>query len=177
MKAFRWFVLVAGVLLMIVGMLMMFTPIANLMTMAFFISIAILLSGISEIIHWFHSPKGQRTAWMLMSGLLSTLLGLWIIIGQGTIANIAVILPFMFAFWVMFGGVIRTVGSITMKNQGESRWKWVMASGIIGILYGFLLLNHPLFAAGMLSFMIALLFFYQGINSIIIFFALKRKEN
>ena len=63
----KWLVLISGVLIAILGISMLFTPLENLVTLALFIGIAMLVSGISEIVSFCGEEKGQRSGWMLAS--------------------------------------------------------------------------------------------------------------
>lgn len=174
MKATRWLFLIAGILLVIVGIYMFSTPLANIMGLAVFITVAMLVSGISEIIHWGNADKNARSGWLLASGILSTLLGVWVIFGHGSIANIAVVIPFIFGIWVLMGGILRFVGALTMKKEGIKSWGWVLFSGAVGVILGFIFMYHPLFAAATVSMLIACLFLFQGINSVLLFFTLNK---
>lgn len=168
----KWFMLIAGIIIAILGVTMLFTPLESLITLAIFIGISMLISGISEIAAFFGEETGARSGWMLASGIISTLFGIWTMFGSGTAALVAVI-PFIFAAWVMTSGISRIAGSIAIKNEGFGQWGLILAFGIIGTLLGFMLLFSPVLSAAVVAFSIAFLLLSHGINNIIIFFRMK----
>lgn len=177
LKVLRWLLLVAGILYLIVGVMLFFTPLASLMGVALYIIISMLASGISEILAYATSEKEFRSGWMLASGILTTLLGIWLVFGQGMSA-ITVVLPFVFAAWMLSAGIMRTVGSFSLKSAGAKGWGWVLASGILGIIAGLILLFSPVLSGLIISYTIAAMFIIHGINDIVMFFdigSLKKK--
>ena len=66
-----WMLLTSGILIVILGITMLFTPLENLVVLAIFIGISMLISGISEIASFFSEQQGYRSGWMLASGILS----------------------------------------------------------------------------------------------------------
>lgn len=165
----KWLMLVSGLLIAILGITMLFTPLENLITLAVFIGISMLISGISEIVNFFSEDKDYRSGWLLTSGILSTLFGLWTVIGSGTSALVS-LMPFIFAVWVMSSGILRIVGSITLKDVGEKQWGWLLAFGILGTILGFILLFSPLLSAVIVAYTIAFMLISHGLNDIVIFF-------
>lgn len=172
----KWFMLISGVLIAILGISMLFTPLANLVTLALFIGIAMLISGISEIVSFCCEEIGQRSGWMLASGIITTLLGIWTFFGRGSAALIA-ILPFIFAVWVMSSSIMRIVGSVSLKSEGFSQWSLLLALGIIGTILGFILLFSPVLSSTIIALSIAFMLIVHGINNIIIFFRMNNLGN
>ena len=172
----KWLVLISGVLIAILGISMLFTPLENLVTLALFIGIAMLVSGISEIVSFCGEEKGQRSGWMLASGIITTLLGIWTFFGRGTAALIA-ILPCIFAVWVMTSSIMRIVGSVSLKSEGFSQWGWLLAFGIVGTILGFILLFTPVLSSAIIAFSIAFMLIVHGVNNIIIFFRMNSLGN
>ena len=167
LKSMKWLMLISGILVVILGITMLFTPLSNLVALAIFIGISMLISGISEIMSFCGEEKGHRSGWMLVSGILSTLFGIWTMFGRGTEALVA-ILPFIFAVWVMSSGITRIVGSVSLKSEGSSLWGWMLAFGILGTVFGFLLLFSPVLSGMIVSYALAFMLI-SGISEIISF--------
>lgn len=172
----KWLMLISGVLIAILGISMLFTPLENLVTLALFIGIAMLVSGISEIVSFCGEEKGQRSGWMLASGIITTLLGIWTLFGRGSAVLVAG-LPIIFAVWVMTSSITRIVGSISLKSEGFSQWGWLLAFGIVGTILGFILLFTPLLSSTIIAFSIAFMLIVDGVNNIILFFRMNRLGN
>ena len=169
----KWLLLLSGIFVVILGITMLFTPLKNLVTLAIFIGISMLISGISEIASFFNEEKEHRSGWMLASGIVTVLFAVWALFGRGTEA-LASILPYIFAVWVISSGIMRIVGSINMKSEGFNMWGWSLAFGILGAVLGFLLLFSPILSAGVISYSIAFMLISYGIDNIIIFFRLQK---
>ncbi len=175
MKTLRWLLLLAGVLLVGVGIWTMFTPWSGLMSLAVVISLAMLLSGVLEIVV-FCAGKGRfRSGWMLVGGILSALLGLWLLIGHGYEA-LAVAIPFVFGIWVLSSGITRSVGSFELKSAEVEGWGWMLALGILEMLLGVLLLFSPVMSAAVCSALVSVMFFAQGVNDILLFSNITRAK-
>lgn len=172
-QAMKWLMLISGILIVILGIAMLFTPLQNLVVIAIFIGISMLISGMSEIASFCSEEKGHRSGWMLASGILTALFAVWVLFGSGSEA-LASTFPFIFAAWVMSSGVMRIVGSISVKSEGSNLWGWILAFGILGMALGFLLLFSPLLSAIIISCSIGFMLVSYGIDSIIIFFRIKR---
>jgi len=178
LKSMRWLLLISGILIVILGITMLFTPLENLATLAIFIGISILISGISEIVSFCGEEKGRRDRWMLASGILSTIFGIWTIFGSGAQALISFI-SFILAVWILISSIMRIIDSISLKSKNSSIWGWVptFAFGIIGAVFGIVLLFSPLLSRIIISVSIALILISHGVDNILIFFRIKKIGN
>ena len=172
-RSMKWLMLVSGIMIVILGITMLFTPLQNLITLAAFIGISMLMSGISEIMSFCGEEKSFRSGWMLASGILTTLFAVWVLLGKGT-KVLAAMLPFVFAVWVMSSGVLRIAGSLSVKSEGLSLWGWILVFGILGTAFGFLLLFSPVLSQMIISCSIGFMLISHGTDNIILFFRLKR---
>lgn len=168
----RWILLIAGILMVILGVSMFSTPLENILGFATFICIAMIASGISEVIAYFTTAKPFRSGWMLVSGILTTILGIWVVKNQG-IEVVATMLPFMFAIWILYAGISRIVGSISMKGWGFRNWALVLVMGILSTISGVILIFMPVASGVTLAFMIPVMFIVHGISNITLFFSTK----
>ena len=175
-NSMRWMLLISGILIVILGITMLFSPLDNLVTLAFFIGILMVISGASEIVSFCGEKKKYRSSWMLASGILSVVFGIWTVFGHGTEA-LAAFLPFIFAAWVLSSGIMRIVGSIHFKSEGSFLWGWMLTFGILGTVFGFLLLFSPILSGVVISFSLALILISHGIDNIILFYRIKKIGN
>lgn len=146
MKALRWLALIAGVLLIVLGITMLSTPVENLITISLFICLSMLIYGIMMVIGYFSFDKQHRSGWMLVVGILSALLGGWMLF-QGRLMTLTLVLPLIFSTWLIASSISAAVGSIDLKNMGIKGWGWQLALGIIGTILGFSLLFDPITSA------------------------------
>jgi uncharacterized membrane protein HdeD (DUF308 family) len=175
LKVVRWLMLIGGVLLLILGVMMFNTPLADIVGLAIFMGISIFISGVSEIGAFFSAEKGARSGWVLALGILATIIGMWVMFGRG-LAVMTTTLPYMFAFWILFASVTQTMEAFTLKKAGVKSWFWVLILGIIGIILGTTLIFRPLWSALMIAYMFAFLFIVRGVGNIAMFFSVKLLE-
>ena len=83
-------------------------------------------------------------------------------------------LPFYVGFVLLFRSVFAIGASIDLKNYYVMDWGYLMAIGILGVIFSFILLWNPLFAGMTLVFWTALLFIVSGAYSIYFSFKLKK---
>jgi len=174
-KTFKWLLPIAGLGIIVLGVATIFTPFANIIVLAIFFGIAMLVSGISEIASFAGAEKGNRSGMLLASGILSALLGIWVMFGRGMYA-IAIILPFIFAVWVMASGITRIVDSVSGKSEESKIKKWALILGILTSLSGFALLFNPILSAGIIAFILSFMLISHGIGTIQLFFLLLKAE-
>ena len=174
-KMLKWLLPAAGLWVIAFGVTAMFRPLSALITFALFIGIGMFVSGIAEIASFIGQGRGSRSGLMLASGIMSTLLGIWVMVGRGVYA-IALILPFVFAVWVLASGITRVVDSISQRSHGYDMDKWQLAFGILGTMAGFSLLFNPLMSAVLVSFTLGFMLISHGVGTIELFFKVRKLE-
>lgn len=87
------------------------------------------------------------------------------------------ILPFYLGFWVLFRGVFGIGLSFQLKSFGTPNWGWLLALGILTVLFSFLLLLNPVLAGLSIVFMTAFSFVALGVFRIFLAFDLKKIHN
>lgn len=173
LKMTKWLLLVTGILVTVLGFRMLFTPYENIIALATLISIVMLLSGIAELITFFTMNREFRSGWILASGAISLFFGIWLLFGKG-LHSVATIIPFIFAGWVMAAGVIRAIGSFSLKSAGAKNWGWLLVFGILNAVMGVILMYSPWLSVLLVSNLISFAFIFHGVNSIIGFFCMNR---
>ena len=178
-KLLRWLLPLAGMWIIGLGIATIFNPLANLATMAFLLlmfGFGMIFSGIAEVIGFIGAGKGNRTGMMLASGLLTTLFGVWMIFGRG-LAGLALILPFIFAAWVMSSGITRISESMPHKADGK-RFRFLQfILGLITAATGFAMLFNPFLSASVMLWIMPIMLISYGMGTIELFFRLRRIEN
>lgn len=175
MKKLKWSLLISGILVTILGILMLFYPTSSYLSIALYIGLSMIISGVSEILSFCTDNKENRSGWLLSSGIISTLLGLWVFFGKG-VALLAIILPFVFATWVFASGVIRISGAISLYKTGSKIWGWVLTLGILCTISGFILLFSPLYTAILMVSILSFTLILHGINNTIVFFHMNKNR-
>ena len=175
-KSTKWLMLLSGILATVVGIVMLFTPLESIHAMAVLIIIALLLSGLAEIVTYFMEPKGFRSAWTLISGILTVFFAVWALFGRGTDA-LALALPYIFALSFTISAIIRVFGAFYMRKEGFGEWGWALAFSILSAMMGILLLFTPDLSAAVVSYWMGFMLIAYGLDNVILFFRVRRIEN
>ena len=177
-KFMKWLLPISGLWIIGLGIYTIFTPLASLVliaTMLIMFGIAMIFSGVSEVVSFFAAGKGNRSGMMIASGLLTTLFGVWVIFGRG-LYGLALILPFIFAAWIMSSGITRIVGSMPSRSETSKFRFWQFLLGAITTMAGFSLLFNPFMSAAMITFIMPIMLISYGMGTIELFFRLRRAE-
>lgn len=157
--------ILAGVLLIIAGVICLINPGAVWTTLSLYLGISMLLSGVIDIVIFARGNRYMAGAgWFLLDGILTVLLSLFLLFHQ---AFTMLTLPLIFGMWLLCSGVSKFVNSFELRRLGVPGWGWFTALGILLALAGFLAFWDPiteLFAIGVL---VGLLLIFQGVASIL----------
>lgn len=157
--------LISGIILIFAGIAAIFNPAATIASIGFILGLAMLISGVFEIIIFAVTHDEIFGAgWVLTDGILTVLLSIILLCNQ-YITTVAI--PFVFAIWVMFTGTSRTITSFDLKKVNISGWGWMTLLGILGIVIGFASFFFPELAEGIISIMVGIFLIIQGAIAII----------
>ncbi|WP_439443958.1 HdeD family acid-resistance protein [Listeria aquatica] len=174
MKTFtKILIVLAGIAMIIMGFWVMFNPVASLLTLNVVIGLLLLISGIFHIISYFTESERHLSGWILADGILSTLLGILMLANQFAGAASLIL---VFAMWVLFAGIVRTIGAFTLKQAGGSSWGFVLFIGIVGIILGFIALFNPVVSALGIVLLMGFFFILEGIGAIATAFVTGRSK-
>lgn len=166
--------IIAGVILCITGIYCLVTPGITFLSIAFVLGCVMLFSGVSGIINYVTKRKsGEVSGWVLAEGVVTTVLSLLILSNQ-LITD--ALLPYFFGGWIILSGVFRIFAAMGIKKIGGPGWGWILALGILSVLFGIYALVHPLVAALTLGLLVGLVVLMQGINLISLGVSMKKKS-
>ena len=155
---------IAGILLVVLGVLCISRPAATLFTTAWLIGLFTL----------------RTQAFLPNSGTRALSAILEIIIGIIFLANnvfLAFSLPVIFAMWITIESVIIVVNSFDYKRVGFPGWWGILLLGICGIVLGILGLRNPDVTAATLSTLIGLGVIAMGASYLIALLGIQKFEN
>lgn len=135
---------VLGVLLIIVGVLAMFSPVATFVSLSILFSISFLFAGGAETAFAFMNREYDKWWLHLLFGILNIALGIYLIMNP-TLSMIT--LALYVGFIVMLRAVQAIMFSFELKNSNTEGWGWLLASGIVGAFFATFLIINPFFAA------------------------------
>ncbi len=164
-KSIKFLNIIAGVLLIGVGIYCLCNQDIAAMTAGLMVGIFMLLSGIIEIII-FAATSGVMfgSGWLLLDGVLTVILSLFLLFNQWfTMMS----LPFLFTLWLLFSGISRFVSAFDLRTFGVRGWGWVLAIGIILIAAGFICMMDPWVSVAAIGLTIGLVFLLEGVSAIV----------
>ncbi len=156
--------LISGALLIVVGIVAVCNPASTVASLAVFLGLAMLLSGISSIVGYGMATKYfVGGGWMLADGILTCVLALFVLFNSSVTASA---IPFIFGLWVVFSSVERMACAFDLKRDGVSGWGWILALALLGIVMGVVALLDPIVAAVALSVIVGVLLISTGVMNL-----------
>src|SRR5215211_873768 len=104
--------------------------------------------------------EGMDSPWwlVLLEGIAAVIIGLFLLTAPG--ATLFVLVQVLGIFWLV-GGIFRTV-SIFIDT---SLWGWKLVGGVLGILAGIVVLQHPLWSSVLVPAIYLIILGIQGLIS------------
>ncbi len=171
-----WYIqLILGLLFITLGLYMFSVPVESYVVLAYAFSLYFVFSGIMNIYFSIANRKSlDGWGWILTGGILEAVLGILLLM-RPDISMLT--LPFYVGFWVMFRSIYAISWAIELKNYHLMDWGYLLAFGILGLLFSFILIWDPLFSGMTVVIWTALAFIVTGIFQIIFAFKLKKLKN
>lgn len=156
--------LFVGLLMIGLGIYVWLHPAEAIFALGLYLGIAFLMSGTAFLISFFSGTS----SWNLAQGILEIILGILFVLDIGvTLVSIPIIL----AFWGLFIGVLGLTAAYHFFVMGAPQWIWTALSGLLGILFCFLVILNPF--AGLLTatMLIGIYLLLYGILSLVEYFS------
>lgn len=173
-KSHKWLYLLVGILYFLGAYFVLTNPVLNLASLGIILSVSILVDGITQLVAYFSAE--EKSGWQLANGIFAIIVGIWML--SGTMFELALSIPMIFAFLVLMASIMRLISGFEFNKVGlKEGGGLLIASGIIGIIIGFILLYHPLLSGSVVTFMVVAALIYQGSINIINFFKAFKKTD
>jgi uncharacterized membrane protein HdeD (DUF308 family) len=136
-----WLVLLRGILAILFGLFALFAPGSALLALVFVFAAYAILDGVTALaVGIRHRKEDPHWVWHVVQGVVSVLAGIIAFVWPG-VTVLAIL--FVIAFWSIVGGIAEIVESFTMRKRGSEGWGWMLAAGIVSVLFGVVLLASP----------------------------------
>lgn len=166
-----WISLLIGVLSILLAMWCLTAPTTTLAILGALFIAGFLIAGISEIV--FALSNRHRLhgwGWTLASGIIDILFALLLITTPiGTIAT----LIFFVGFWAMFQSIWGIGSAIELHKNRINGWGWVLFLAILGLIFSFILITNPIFAAEFIIYVLSFTLLFYGLLRIYYGFRLR----
>lgn len=145
--------IVAGAIMTALGVYVWFNPAISLLALALYLGVAFILVGCGYLLYSSESPSIKY----LLLALLDIFVGTIFVINLGVTAAS---LPIIFALWCLAVGIVQIAASYQLHRL-RLPWSWSLGSGVIGVLFSFLILAYPVVGEiTITAFMGAYIFIY-----------------
>ncbi len=161
-----WVFMLQGIILLALGIYMLFAPISGFATLGFLFGLAILVTGIFEMIRVVRDHDQASRAWHMLLGVINIILGIILV---GHIGTSETILRIILGLWFVFSGVsLMSFSRLTGPN-------WLLsAGGVIVVLFGLAIIFKPIFGAVTIDLLISISFIVTGLFEVVLGYRLKR---
>lgn len=176
-NTYWWLSVIIGIIFIVLGFWSLFTPVATLVTVAYFVGFLFLFTGICEMFSV--STNDANWGWSLVSGAIDFIVGvLFITMPPG---EAILVISFLFGFWVLFRSLLGLGIIMNLKKSEDAgivqRAKNAIFLPIIGIILGFLFLMSPVLAGGFIVGIFCAAIITFGVFEIYWGFFLKSSKN
>lgn len=137
---------VIAILMIVLGIIAIAFPFFSSITATIYFGWVFIFAGIAQIIYAFKLKDLGQFTWKLVLGLLYLLAGVFVVINpfEGVLT-----LTLALGITIFVQGIIQVSMAFQMRRI-SSHWGWMLASGIIGIIFGILVWSSTPFTASWL---------------------------
>lgn len=161
----HWYIpLLIGLLMVGVGIWTFANPLESYLGLSFLFGLSFLISGLMDVVFSISNREEIRNwGWNFALGLITTIVGFQLV--RDPVLSMTT-LPFYVGFVFLFRS-ISTIGfAYDLKDSGVGDWGNLLAVGVLGLLFSFMLLWFPGFAGMTIVTWTGLVFLFSGIFSI-----------
>lgn len=161
---------IVGILLIVFGIYCLCHPAETLLSSAWLLGLATLVSGILLGVFALRSQMFlPNSATRFLHAVLLVILGVFFLTNKGAVSTA---IPIAFSVWVLLEGVILAVNSFDYKKAGFPAWFCILLLGIVALVLGFLGLRNPEMAGKTLSSLLGWGIISAGVSYLVAMFGL-----
>lgn len=138
--------LIISLILIGCGIYVLFNPMTALVASALAAGIIFILMGFGYLFDF----RQCHSYMCLAIGILDIIVGVILLANLGITA---VSMPIIFGLWCLFVGITQFVAALELKEEGSSFGNWLLAAGLVGIIFGLLIFFYPGFGAMTITFL------------------------
>lgn len=165
-----WLVLVHGIVTLLLGILFLVYPLGTLFVLVTLLGAYWFVSGIFGLVSLAHDRT--NLGWKLVFGILGLTAGIAILAYP---LYSTIVVPAIFVIFVGFWGLVMGFTGIFAAFRGGGWGAGI--TGAILVIFGFLVLLHPLITAVLLPFVLGIFGIIGGIAAIATAFMLKSRTS
>lgn len=159
--------LLIGVLMVLAGLYVWMNPATALAAISLYIGIVFILMGAGYVM----ANRMFKTNLQIVLGVLNIVIGILFITSTKTAV---IVIPTLFALWALSAGIVKMVGALQLRKIGLPLWSIPFASGMIGLVFGLLVLLWPAVGAVTITVLMGSYFVLYGALDIASYFLVKK---
>lgn len=169
----HWYLpLISGLIFIGAGIYSFMQPAESYVALAFVFSISFIIAGFMDIVFAISNRKElEGWGWDLALGLITLLIGI-VLIRHPEISILS--LPLFVGFTLLFRSAMAIGYSLELKKYYINEWGTLMAIGILGMVFSFILIFNPILAGLSIVIWTGLAFVFIGAYSIYLSLQLKK---
>lgn len=169
----HWYIpLLVGVFFVIVSIVAFTSPQSSLLTLSILFALSFLFGGLSEIVFSvFNRHQMENWGWSLAFGIITFIVGFLLVVRPALSLSV---LAFYIGFIILFRSIAAVSFALDIKKLGSKNWGALLALGILGAIFSFILIWNPVFAGLSIVMLIAISFLFAGLFSITLAFQLRK---
>jgi len=142
-KEVWWLVLVTGIVSTLFGLVALFWPKLTLATLVYMYAMFVVVIGAFSMFEALASIKKDPLWWLMtIFAVFNLIIGVFLLRNPLVAATVFIVLLAVFIF-------VQSIIDLVIASyagKGDNRWLWV-ATGVFGIIMGFVMLFYPLAAS------------------------------
>ncbi len=166
-----WAILLRGILAVLFGVLAFLWPGITLLTLILLYGGFAFADGVLSLIAAVRGGSPTPRWWLVVVGLMGIAVGVLTLFLP--VVTGFVLLMFI-AAWAVVTGAMQVYGAIKLRDEIEGEW-WLIASGLLSILFGIMLVAWP--GAGALAMVLVIGSFAIVYGALMIGFALRLRKH
>ena len=166
-----WLLLIRGIAAIVFGVLAIMWPGLTLLTLILFWGAFAMVDGLCAIIAAIKGGVPGPRWWLAIVGACGILVGILTFAMPGVTALVLLI---FIAAWSIVIGIFQIIGAIRLRKEIDNEW-WLVAAGVLSVLFGLALMAQPATGALVLVWLIATYTILFGILTVA--FALRLRSH
>lgn len=171
----NFLVVLMGILMVIGGVYCLFTPVTTFLTTGYIVGVIIFCDAIGNIVAWINAKKYvEVNGWYLANAIISLIFGIVVMVSLRMQFAVDMFIVYAIAIWVIMLGISRISLAIRIKQLVDKlpkvfknkKWGYILALGILMVIFGVLCLFKPIVLSSMLGVFIALIMIFAGASLI-----------
>lgn len=163
---------IVGLFFVIISIIVFMSPAGSLLTLSFLFALSFVFGGMAEAVFaWINRKQMDNWGWSLAFGIVTFIVGLSLTMHPALSISV---LAFYIGFLILFRSVSAISFAVDLKRYGRKDWGVLLAFGLLGIIFSFILIWNPIFAGMSVVVLVALNFLFAGLFSIFLSIQLRK---